>query len=426
MGEAGAAPGVGPRTLDEEVTLYLSGRPEVLDDPYPLYRRLREGAPVYAHGAYTIVSRFADVRALYRDSVHFKKSYFEYGTFAREVESRVPVELRPIYDEVSAFEGLFISRVDDDVHARLRRIAERAFTPRMIARMERFVRAQTGRLLDDVSGQDSFDLIDRVAYRLPLLAIAEMLGVPAADADLIHGWSMVMGAFEGRTNMDALAPWHDALGEFRAYVGELVRAFAQAPPDTNLVTALIDAHQGERLGAEELLAMFVVLLFAGHETTSNLIGNGTLALLRQREQWELLCQRPGLAPLAVEELLRYDAPVQHTPRVPVTDVQLGAVTIPAGQTTLLLIASANRDETAFSRPDTLDITRDPNRHLSFAIGPRFCLGAALARLEGRIVFDAMARRFPRLELAGSEPQWGPTPMLRGLRALTLAPGVSRG
>lgn len=175
--------------------------------------------------------------------------------------------------------------------------------------------------------------------------------------------------------------------------------------------------------------MFVVLLFAGHETTTSLIGNGVIALMRQRDQWELLCRRPDLADTAVEELLRFNAPVQYTARVPVCDAKIGGVPIETGNTVLNLIGSANRDHRIFEAPDRIDITRSSNRHLSLLLGIHFCLGASLARLEGRIAFTELARRFPNLELA-SEPdtalEWNGNPMLRGVRSLpmTLGPASS--
>ncbi len=267
------------------------------------------------------------------------------------------------------------------------------------------------------------DLTEVFTYRLPLLAIARMLGVPEADAPLIHRWSSIMGAFEGRTNMDALHPWHDALSEFRAYVHDLIVSFGNAPPDTNLITALLDAHGGDRLTSEELLAMFVVLLFAGHETTTNLIGNGVVALMHQREQWELLCRTPALAETAVEELLRYDAPVQYTARLPILDAEVGGARVRAGQTLLMLIGSANRDPRAFHEPDRIDITRTGNRHLGLLVGIHFCLGASLARLEGKIAFTELAQRYPGLELVDDQLEWNPNPMLRGVKQLRVRLGA---
>ncbi len=419
--------------LDETLGGFLSGDQAVLRDPYPLYAELREHAPVHRHGPFTFVSRYEDVRAVYLDDARFKKSYFAQGTLAEEIRARVPPDLSEIYAEVDHFESLFLPRSDDERHARLRRIAHRAFTPRMIASLEDYIRGCTDELLTAAAETATatpdapVDLTEAFTYRLPLLAIARMLGVPAQDAELIHGWSATMGAFEGRTNMAALVPWHDALAEFRAYVQDLIRVFKNAPPDTNLTAALLDAHGDDHLTEEELLAMFVVLLFAGHETTTSLIGNGVIALMRQRDQWELLRRRPDLAETAVEELLRFDAPVQYTARVPVCDAEIGGVPIEAGNTVLNLIGSANRDDRVFEAPDRIDITRPSNRHLSLLLGIHFCLGASLARLEGRIAFAELTRRFPNLELA-VEPDaalaWNANPMLRGVRRLPVRLGAA--
>jgi cytochrome P450 len=402
---------------------FLRGDPRVMRDPYGLYAHLREHAPVVEHGPFTFVSRYEDVRSVYLDHERFKKRYFSEGTLAEEVRSRVPPGLVEIYEEVDRFEGLFLPRTDDEPHARLRNIAHRAFTPRMIAGLQGYIHECADELLTKAASHAEVDLTEAFTYRLPLLAIARMLGVPAEDAALIHRWSSIMGTFEGRTNMDALLPWHEALTEFRAYVHDLVATFRDAAPETNLITALLDAHSGERLTQEELLAMFVVLLFAGHETTTSLIGNGLVALMRQRDQWELLCRRPELVETAVEELLRYDAPVQYTARVPVVDAEVGGVPIRAGQTLLMLIGSANRDPRAFREPDRIDITRPGNRHLSLLLGIHFCLGASLARLEGTIAFTALARGFPQCELVEDELQWNDNPMLRGVRELRVRLGA---
>ena len=411
-------------SLGTNVTGLLEGDPGVLADPYELYAELRERAPVYTHDAYTLVSRYEDVRALFMDTGRVTKRYFATGSFADAVRARVPPELTEIYDEVDQFEALFISRNDDEQHARLRRIAHRAFTPRMIGRLDGFIRQSTNDLLDEAQESDEVDLIDAFAYRLPLLAIAQMLGVPVADADLIHRWSYTMGTFEGRTNMSALRPWHDALTEFRAYVHDLVLAFRDAPPDTNLVTTLLDARGGEQLSEEELLAMFVVLLFAGHETTTNLIGNGMISLLRHRAQWELLCREPLLAESAVEEVLRYEPPVQYSLRLPVVDVDIGDTRVHAADTLMILMASANRDPRAFAEPDTFDITRTGNRHLSLLIGVHFCLGASLARLEGKVALTELACRYPGIELAEDDLDWKLNPMFRSLRHLPVSLGLA--
>jgi cytochrome P450 len=409
--------------LERDLSGFLSGEQRVMRDPYALYAELRERAPVVGHGPFTFVSRYEDVRDVYLDDERFKKRYFAEGTLAEEVRSRVPPELADVYEEVDRFEGLFLPRTDDELHARLRKIAHRAFTPRMVAGLQDYVQECTDELLEAASAHPEVDLTEAFTYRLPLLAIAQMLGVPPEDAPMIHRWSSIMGQFEGRTNMDALLPWHEALAEFRAYVHDLVQTFRDAPPDTNLTTALLDARSGDRLSQEELLAMFVVLLFAGHETTTNLIGNGLVGLMRQRDQWELMCRRPELMETAVEELLRYDAPVQYTARVPIVDAEVGGVPVAAGQTALLLIGSANRDPRVFPDPDRIDITRAGNRHLSLLVGIHFCLGASLARLEGKIAFSALSRRFPECELVESELPWNGNPMLRGVRELPVRLGA---
>jgi cytochrome P450 len=394
------------------------GRPAVMRDPLGVYAELRAHGTYRAPDGRVIVSRYEDARAVYADHERFGKEFPD-AVHDQALAEQVPPELADIYRELSAFELLMMSKVDDPSHARLRRIAHRAFTPRMVAQLEEYVQQCTDMTLDAVAERGEFDLVRDFAYRIPLLAIARMLGVPAGDADLIHEWTQRRAAFVGNEMRAAssLKPWHDALGDFRAYVEDLVRTFRDAPPDTNLVTALMKGDDDEQLSKDEVVAMFIVLLFAGHETTTNLIGNGTLALQRQRDQWQRLCASPELVDTAVEELLRYDAPVQATYRVANTEVEIAGVEVQPGDVTLLLIGAANHDESAFPEAARLDVGRAGNRHLSFIVGQRFCLGASLARLEGRIAFTELTKRFPDMELVSDEVTWTPGFVLRGLDGL---------
>jgi len=417
---------VSPPTLEDRIAALREGRGAELADPYELYAALRGEAPVLRPGAeqQVLVSRYRDVRAVYMDGERFRKEYEAEGIHARRLEAQVPEALRGKFREVSDFELLMMPRVDDPQHARLRRIAHRAFTPRVVAELESYVQRLTDEHLDAMEGRADVDLIAEFAYRVPLLAIARMLGVPSEDAPMIREWTNRRGAFIGRERRDAesIEPWFDALQEFRAYVRDLLAEFRHSRPDTNLVTALMDGGE-DALGEDELVAMFVVLLFAGHETTTNLIGNGMLAMLRRREHWERLCADPDLAPTAVEELLRWDAPVQGTMRIARTELEIGGVEVRPDDLVLLLIGAANRDADAFERPDELDLARDPNRHLSFAVGQRFCLGASLARLEGRIAFASLARSYPDVALATEEAEWHPSFVLRGLTRLPVSVGA---
>jgi cytochrome P450 len=281
----------------------------------------------------------------------------------------------------------------------------------MVANLEGYTQAAFDELSAPMAEAESCDLVDGLSFRLPLLVIARMLGVPASDADMIHAWTLPMAAFMDRQDLSHIAPWHAAMQEFRGYVGELVRTMRGAPAETNLIAALLEASDEGTMTGEELVATFVILLFAGHETTTNLISNGVYRLL-DGDGWDELRREPELAESAVEEMLRYDPPVQFTQRVPIVEVDVEGTTIAPNTTVMLMLAAANRDPRAWSEPDRFDIRRPRNRHLSFALGPVFCLGASLARMEARIVFSTLARRHPGLALAG-EPEWAANAQLRG-------------
>ncbi len=410
-------------SIHDELDQYLRGQGEVSQDPYELYRVLRESAPVLEHEGGYVLALHTDVRESYRDAKRFTKSIVDEETGAYRgmwPDPPVPDELAEMYRELDEFEQLFISRVDGPPHARLRRIAQRAFTPRMIEGLHGDIQRVTDRLLDQMIEREGGDFIEGFAFRLPLLAIALMLGVPEGDADLIHQWTSKQAAFVTRANLDAIEPWYHAMHEFRAYVGELVQTFDELPPDANLVTAMMDAHQEEVLTEDELVALFVMLLFAGHETTTNLLGNGLNAILRQRDQWELLCANPELVAPAVEELLRFDAPVQRTSRICLVDCEFQGVQIPAMTNVYPLIGAANRDPAAVPEPDVLDITRADNPHLTFGLGPHFCLGSSLTRLEGAIAFRTLAERAPGIELVDTDVTYNPHTVLRGLTGLDVA------
>ena len=232
----------------------------------------------------------------------------------------------------------------------------------------------------------------------------------------------------GNVPSDKIRAAHDAIEDLSVYVGEMAGRHGRNPDRTSLMGALLDAEEGERLSHEELTGTFVVIFYAAHETTTNLIGNGIFELLRQPGEWERLCADPGLAASAVEETLRFNSPVHMMIRMPVEDVTVGGESISAGTGTMVLYASANRDSQAFPEADTLDITRTPNDHLAFGYGVHFCLGASLARLEGEIVFDTIARRFPDLQLAEASDSlaWNAHPTFHGLARLPVTLGRDRG
>jgi cytochrome P450 len=313
--------------------------------------------------------------------------------------------------------------VDPPDHTRLRGLVSKAFTPRMVERMSAQAQAIVDAALDEAARRGGLELVEDLAYPLPVTVIARLLGVPEEDWPRFREWSRVLAASLDpvAAAMQDEARQAESAAADRAiqdYLADIVARRRGAPGD-DLISALIAVEErGDVLGERELVVMLVLLLIAGHETTVNLIGNGILALLRNPAQLALLRSRPELLTVAVEELLRWDSPVQLTGRVVGETCELGGRTLRRGEFVLTLLGAANRDPAQFADPDRLDLTRDPNQHFSFGRGIHFCLGAPLARLEGRLAIGSLVRRFPDLRLDG-EPVRSETITLRGLRRLPL-------
>ncbi|MBJ7601382.1 MAG: cytochrome P450 [Candidatus Dormibacteraeota bacterium] len=314
--------------------------------------------------------------------------------------------------------------VDPPYHTRLRALVSRAFTPRTVERLRPRIEAFVNDALDRAESRGGLELIGDLAYPLPVTVIAEMLGVPSADWPRFRAWSRALVAALDPLSARAAGAAGAALAAREAlggYLSEIV-ALRRAEPAEDLITALLLLDEsGEGLTHLELVVMANLLLVAGHETTVNLIGNGVLALLRHPEQLASLRERPELIRPAVEELLRFDSPVQLTARVALEPFEMGAQEIQAGDMLIALLGSANRDGGQFSDPDRLDLGREPNPHLSFGRGIHFCLGASLARLEAQVAIGALVSRFPRLRLQGTVRR-SPTVTLRGVRRLPLSVG----
>lgn len=387
-------------------------------DPFPFYARLRAAAPICRvrlpdrREAY-LVARYDDVLALVKDRrfVKDRRSALTPEQLARQ--PWIPPMLAPLTRNMLD--------LDDPDHGRLRGLVHKAFTPRRIEQMADLVQFLSDALLDKAAARGRIDLIRDYALPLPVAVIADLLGVPAGDRRKFARWSnTIIKNTASRWNLVLSLPH---LVAFVRYIRRLVRQRRAAPRD-DLIGALVRAEDaGDRLDEDELLAMIALLLIAGHETTVNLIGNGTLALLRHPPQLQRLRAAPALGRSAVEELLRYTSPVDMaTERYAREDVEIAGATIPRGALVFGLIGSANRDERQFPNPDALDIARDPNRHLAFGQGGHYCVGAPLARLEGRIAIDTLLRRFPDLRLAQAPERlrWRRGLVLRGLESLPLA------
>ena len=386
--------------------------PKMLADPYPLYARLRSTDPVSWADQFGgwVLTRYADVTAVLR-------SPDASSDRAAAVRQRVGPEFQGMFE----LRSHMMLNADPPRHTRLRMLVNKAFTPKTVEELAPFIRAFVDKALDAAAARGRMELMADLAFPLPATVIAEMLGVPAEDRDRFKQWSddttAAAGNLPSNLSPEVLRKSVEGIRALQAYFRDII-ARRRAEPRDDLISGLIKAQEeGDRLSDQELLANCVLLLNAGHETTTNLIGNGTYALLRHCDQRKRLHDDPSLIPTAVEELLRYDSPVQFTHRILTADVELGGKTLRAGQVVLLLLAAANRDPEQFPDPDKLDVGRQNNKHVAFGLGSHFCLGAPLARLEGRFVFEALLRRAPNLRLDGPAPRYRQNFNLRGLESL---------
>lgn len=381
-------------------------------DPYPVFAALRELGPVHrsdiAEG--WIVTTAAGARAVLASpdtTVRPNRS----GGWAQAAGDGAEAVLEVL--------GKVLLFTDDPEHARLRGLVAKAFTPRAVEALRARVSTLVDELLDDIEQRGSTELMADFAFPLPVTVIAELLGVPPADRGLFREHiPKLTPLLEFDLDASAMEGALGALGVFAGYFGPLFEERRQRPGD-DLLSALVAAEvAGDRLDPVELLVTAVLLLGAGHETTMNLIGNGTLALLAHPDELARLRDDPSLDRGAVEELLRFDSPVQFTARRTTAPLDVEGTVIPSGDEVVVLLGAANRDPARFPAPDRVDLTRSAGQHLAFGHGAHFCLGVALARLEGEIAIGALVRRFPELRLTAT-PEWRPTRTLRGLDSLQL-------
>src|ERR1700734_442508 len=388
-----------------------------LDNPYPVLAALRHSAAISKgvrappYGSAWIATRYAEVLTVLKDPRFSVDPRHLSGGNSME-RWWIPRSFRLVT------EGLL--NKDDPDHYRLRNLVHKAFTPRLIEGLKTHIEKITDDLLDGLDPRNPIDLMQAFAVPLPLAVISHMLGVPARDRFKFR--QLMNGTMTGSPKMGMLRMLRGAHAMHRlmGFLDSLLK-LRRREPDDGLITALVAAEQaGDCLSPDELLAMLFLLLFAGHETTVNLIGSGMLALIDNPEQLRSLIDQPALAESAVEELLRYTNPVQFgASRIALEDIEIGGVTIKKSNVVVAMLSSANRDEAIFTDPERLDIARAPNRHLGFGLGIHFCLGAPLARMEGRIAFNKLLARFPGIRLAVPREQirWRMSPVFRGLESL---------
>jgi cytochrome P450 len=406
--------------LREMSIIFAPQRDAHPNEMYAYYQRFREAArvargdPGWAGGDDALVLlRMEDVHAGLRDP-----------RLGKEWQRLLPPGETPSVPAPDSFGDVarnFMLFRDPPDHTRLRSTANMAFTPRHVNKMRAPIEALATRLAADVKAQDGpVDFIASFAYPLPVLVIAGILGVPDDDFSSFRDWAAVIAAAIDLP-VSGLAQFVQRADTITAELAEYLRWIVherRKNPQDDLISAMIAAETDEgKINEKELISTLILLLVAGHETTVNLIGNGTLALMQHPDQWRALVDDPTLARNATEELLRYDSPVQMTTRLAFEDMELAGTRIRRGTEVFYVLGSANRDPRAFEEPDRLDIQRDVGRIMSFGMGIHFCLGSQLARLEGEIAFGALARELADLELATGKPHWRPGLVLRGLQEL---------
>jgi cytochrome P450 len=385
--------------------------PAFVADPYPTYHRLRAEDPVHHSPlGFWVLTRYDDVVAALRDPRLAKEA------IAAFVAARFGAPIPAL--------GLSMLDRDPPDHTRLRSLVSKAFTPRVVEGLRPRIQQIVDGLLAGVAEAGSMDLVEEFAYPLPVIVICEMLGVPVADQERFKAWSLdiarsldtIMLPPDSDVGRRGVSARHGLADYFRELIAE-----RRTKPRADMLSALIAAEEaGDKLNENELLATCILLLVAGHETTVNLLSNGTLALLRNPDQLRRLRENPALIGTAVEELLRYDGPVQRTARIPSEDMTIAGRKIAAGEMVMPFLGAADRDPAQFPEPDRLDIGRRDNRHIAFGLGIHFCLGAPLARIEGQIAINALVQRFPKLALATETPEFRQSLTLRGLKSLPLS------
>ncbi|HWO19014.1 MAG TPA: cytochrome P450 [Kofleriaceae bacterium] len=399
-------------TSASQPVLFNPFSPEFLANPYPQYEKLREAGAVIRTPLGWMITRYEPVDRLLRSTA------FRTPRGYREANDPAgPPRFDPA-GTLSLHRRLWLLFQSGDSHARLRKLIMKVFTPRAVRTLAPAIEALVGELLAPALERGSLEVIRDLAYPLPATVICELLGIPAADRDLNRKWAATVAATIDPVCSDAqIKASEAAMPEWDAYIRELLAARRKHPGEALLDAMLAVEEDGTRLSEDEVAANATFLFLAGHETTTNLIGNGLYALLKNPAQLDRLRETPALVENAIEELLRFDSPVQIAPRVALERIEIEGVTIEPEVPILAALACANHDPRRFDRPDELDVTRADPKPLSFGGGPHYCVGAALARLESKYAFEQLVTRTRSIELAAETVTWRPSFSLRGLTAL---------
>jgi cytochrome P450 len=388
--------------------------PRYRTDPYPLYRQLRERDPFHRSGLINgwVLTRYADVIEVLRDP-RFLADDMKMPFVQKQREQFIKDGL------IREDEGSTISMLRNDPpdHTRLRSLVSKAFTPRTVEALRPRIEAILHEVLDEVAGDGGMEVVQTLAYPLPVMVIAELLGVPVEDREQFKRWSDDAVRRLGSFGISDMLRAQTAFRELRGYFERIAEERRREPREDLLSAMLVAEQEGDKLSTDEVFSICILLLVAGNETTTSLIGTGLYALLQHPEQLALLRDDPALMESAVEEMLRYDSPVQATSRFVLEDAEVNGNAVKAEQEVIALLGAANRDPEQFPDPERFDITRKDNRHVAFGHGIHYCLGAPLARLEAPIAFQALLERFPNLRLAKEPPQPGDNIILHGLKTL---------
>jgi cytochrome P450 len=397
----------------ESLSLMRLLDPAVLADPYPFYRALRGHSPVYwdPYMHAWVVTSYAEVVAVLTNCSADR-------TPAPDYLDRLGLSFMKPFAEIMLQQMMFM---DGASHSRLRGICATAFTPRRVEKLRTEIASIADKLIDQVIVSGRMDMIADFANPLPAIVTAKLLGVAVEDHERLHCWVLDLAEMFGnfQHHPDRVAQIVQSLEELKTYVAARMEEQRRCPVDSLIHSLMAAEVDGHRLSDEEVIANTIITLIGGHETTTNLIASGFLTLLRNPESLEQLRTRPEIMASAIEELLRFESPVQHTARIASADVQLGGKTIQKGSRVVAVLAAANRDPTRFSEPDRVDLVRADNRHLAFGWAAHFCFGAPLARMEGQIAFSSLVRRLSRPALVDDTLEWRANAGLRGLTALRL-------
>jgi len=391
--------------------------PRLRSDPYSIYRELREEAPVYWQALMQ-----AWVLTTYQDNLDVLRDHANFSSERTRAKNALVQQLES-YRLSSGLLGTTptMLSLDPPAHTRMRSLANKAFTPRVVERSRPHIQEIAEELLDELPRPDALDVVSDLAVPLPMIVIAGVLGVPVSDRERFKAWSTDITAglgspFQPQSVLDRARDSSNAIAD---YFRDLI-ARRRSEPRDDLLSGLIAAEeQGDLLFEDELIATCILLLIAGNETTTHLIGNGMLSLLRNPDQWRRLQADPSLVESAVDEMLRYEGSVQMTSRIVDHDLEFRGQRFEEGQVVLVLLGAANRDPAQFPDPERFDVARRPNRHLAFGQGVHYCLGAPLALAEAQIMFQTLLRRLPQPEAAFDEPDWGQNFVLRALKSLPI-------